>query len=642
MIQPISLLPFSAAILSAVLALMAAARPLRRTRTARWFHDLNVCAFMWTLAYFIQINWGTYPDPALAPMGTWQHALAWMIGIGVGGTATYLFLFAAVAAGLPFWSTRKGIAIAHIPFVYTVIVGVTNPIHGLFLGTSPVGGLMGGPLAIPHYLGTMALGISAGWLLVTTALKRHTAAGRRQAWTIGLAFAVPSAASIAFALAPVLGLEMPINPVPVLFPILNMVLGYQVLYHGLGDIVPLPTLAAIMDHAEIPLAFLDPDFRFVSVNTAFERQARHTEWEIVGRRYFDLFPDGWRAEAFDRAAAMHEPLEIRNDTGVFPQGPNEPERFWDWTLAPVGNKGGDRVGFVLSFTDVTDSVVERNLSARLGELDDLIHSSLTASDVLFRAVHQAAEAIAAESASLMVLRDGEPWLTPCCGAESAGWQPFVEDDYPHLSYVFHARKLLNTAEPAIDDRLNPALIKALGLRSVLALPLVHGGQALGALAFETYSKPTAFSDAHVAFARRFASSLALALDNARRFESERNIAQTLQESMLSLPPQLPEVEYANAYHSATEASRVGGDFYDLFDLEDGGIAERGDGEDESDLSAPDGERSVRYGVLRRALPRDWPHHLLQRRAPALADRADRRPSRASRRRLTPSRRAGRP
>jgi len=54
-----------------------------------------------------------------------------------------------------------------------------------------------------------------------------------------------------------------------------------------------------------------------------------------------------------------------------------------------------------------------------------------------------------------------------------------------------------------------------------------------------------------------------------RFE---RIANVFQEALLSLPEDLPGVEFGHLYQSATQATKVGGDFYDLFELDGDRIA----------------------------------------------------------------------
>ena len=60
----------------------------------------------------------------------------------------------------------------------------------------------------------------------------------------------------------------------------------------------------------------------------------------------------------------------------------------------------------------------------------------------------------------------------------------------------------------------------------------------------------------------------LALENSRLYAAEHRIAETLQEAILALPRDVPAVDYFMRYVSATEHARVGGDFYDLFQIDD--------------------------------------------------------------------------
>ena len=68
----------------------------------------------------------------------------------------------------------------------------------------------------------------------------------------------------------------------------------------------------------------------------------------------------------------------------------------------------------------------------------------------------------------------------------------------------------------------------------------------------------------------------LALDNARLYERQRATVRALQHSLLPpelLPPELPDIpraELAAGYEAAGEANEVGGDFYDVFGVNDAG------------------------------------------------------------------------
>ncbi|WP_169745122.1 SpoIIE family protein phosphatase [Cryptosporangium arvum] len=101
----------------------------------------------------------------------------------------------------------------------------------------------------------------------------------------------------------------------------------------------------------------------------------------------------------------------------------------------------------------------------------------------------------------------------------------------------------------------------------LALPLRASGRTLGALVLGRYER--AFSVDEVAFCSEVAATAALALDNARRYEQEREVAYTLQRSLLSGGlPKRQGLRIATHYRPAMENLEVGGDWYDAFELGD--------------------------------------------------------------------------
>ncbi|TQS40852.1 SpoIIE family protein phosphatase [Cryptosporangium phraense] len=101
----------------------------------------------------------------------------------------------------------------------------------------------------------------------------------------------------------------------------------------------------------------------------------------------------------------------------------------------------------------------------------------------------------------------------------------------------------------------------------LALPLRASGRTLGALVLGRYGR--AFSVDEVAYCAEVAATAALALDNARRYEQEREVAYTLQRSLLSGGlPRRQGLRIATHYRPAMENLEVGGDWYDAFELGD--------------------------------------------------------------------------
>jgi PAS domain S-box-containing protein len=121
---------------------------------------------------------------------------------------------------------------------------------------------------------------------------------------------------------------------------------------------------------------------------------------------------------------------------------------------------------------------------------------------------------------------------------------------------------------AARDPEHLALVRSLNLRAALAVPLVARGKVIGALAL-AHGPGRQLDDELVALAGEVATRAAIAIDNARLFQQRTEIARTLQASLL--PPELPRVpglELGARYVAGGAGVDVGGDFYDVFPLDD--------------------------------------------------------------------------
>jgi hypothetical protein len=78
-------------------------------------------------------------------------------------------------------------------------------------------------------------------------------------------------------------------------------------------------------------------------------------------------------------------------------------------------------------------------------------------------------------------------------------------------------------------------------------------------------------DAYIGFLRLVASAIGQALVRMQAREAERGIAEALQRSLLTTPPQPGGLQVAVRYLPATERARVGGDWYDAFAAPDGSL-----------------------------------------------------------------------
>jgi PAS domain S-box-containing protein len=116
-----------------------------------------------------------------------------------------------------------------------------------------------------------------------------------------------------------------------------------------------------------------------------------------------------------------------------------------------------------------------------------------------------------------------------------------------------------------DDHLR--MVRKLGMRSAMTVPMTLRDRVLGAITFVSAEAARRFDEQDVALAKDLALRAAVAIDNARLYEASRALARTLQASLL--PPHLPELpgaELAAIYRPAASGLDVGGDFYDVFNL----------------------------------------------------------------------------
>lgn len=127
------------------------------------------------------------------------------------------------------------------------------------------------------------------------------------------------------------------------------------------------------------------------------------------------------------------------------------------------------------------------------------------------------------------------------------------------------------------DASHLELLRAVGLRSALVVPMKVRGRTIGAISMVAAESGRRFDREHVDFARQIADRASLAVENARLYTERTHIAQTLQESLLpeSLPP-IDGWEAKALYRPSGAESEVGGDFYDLWPVADGWMAIIGD------------------------------------------------------------------
>ncbi|PRY44353.1 PAS domain S-box-containing protein [Geodermatophilus tzadiensis] len=159
---------------------------------------------------------------------------------------------------------------------------------------------------------------------------------------------------------------------------------------------------------------------------------------------------------------------------------------------------------------------------------------------------------------------------------------YVRAMVPGMSDEHAARVVTRTGRPLVVPDLDPERIARslpdpaaretllrLEPRSALIVPLVARGHVIGALGTANGAERGPHTPEELETAVEVGRRAGLALQSARLYAQQRDLAEVLQHSMLTAPPRPPGCEIVVRYRPASEGAEIGGDWYDAF-VEAGG------------------------------------------------------------------------
>jgi serine phosphatase RsbU (regulator of sigma subunit) len=132
------------------------------------------------------------------------------------------------------------------------------------------------------------------------------------------------------------------------------------------------------------------------------------------------------------------------------------------------------------------------------------------------------------------------------------------------------------ATVAVDEG-HLELLRQVGFRSALIVPLRAGTTVIGAMSLVLTEEARRFTQSDVALAEELGRRAGAAVENARLFTERGRIAEVLQASLLpELLPDLPGWDTATLFRPAGDLHLVGGDFYDALATDQGALVCVGD------------------------------------------------------------------
>ncbi|WP_249522627.1 SpoIIE family protein phosphatase [Modestobacter marinus] len=322
---------------------------------------------------------------------------------------------------------------------------------------------------------------------------------------------------------------------------------------------------------------MDGDGRVSYVNGEAERALGRPRVELVGGVVWELFPAtlGTAFEAgYRRAAETGRPC-------TFDAWYPEPLNAWYEVRA-----NPEHGGVALYFTDITERVRVQQRSDLLGEVSRELNSMLDPEQAVARLARLVVPALA--DWCVVTLVDDDQQAGSRRGLRDVGWwhadpallpvvEAYARERIPALKDTSFVSRVLVTGRPATvpaeaTERIQAVLLPGrahdllgeLTPESFAILPLPGRDRTVGLLSLFNGGARAPISAAELQVAADIAGRAGLALDNARLYRQQRQLAEGLQRSLLTGPAVPDHVQIVVRYTPAAEAAQVGGDWYDAF------------------------------------------------------------------------------
>lgn len=341
----------------------------------------------------------------------------------------------------------------------------------------------------------------------------------------------------------------------------------------------------------IPTAFfsLDRDWRFGYVNAEAERILARSREELLGGVIWDLFP---AAEASDFGTQYREametgravsfeafypaPLETWYEVRAWPNPDGLSVYFLDITARRAATQEAEAAAARAALTarvtsDLAETLEAEDAVARLAQLVVPALADWCVVTLVDDVDHGSGRRRLRDIASWHVEEDARPLV-----AQYASQRLGALRDRAFLLQALETSQVITLPTDAterISDALHPGqareLLRRLAPESASVLPMRARNRTLGALTLFNGPGRAPITPEELLNAEEVAGRAGLALDNSRLYRQQRSLAEELQRSLLTRPPEPDHLQIVARYEPAAEAAKVGGDWYDAFLQPDG-------------------------------------------------------------------------
>ncbi|SOB86070.1 SpoIIE family protein phosphatase [Streptomyces sp. 1331.2] len=371
------------------------------------------------------------------------------------------------------------------------------------------------------------------------------------------------------------------------------------------------------EQSPFALGVYDPDLRFLWVNAAACRVIAHTEEQLRGEMYRELFPELEGVPYTDklsevartgvpaRLITIFKPLgsayanawatsiwPVRDAEGtvraVANWGFDMSAEYWARQRLLILNEATRGIGRTLDVVSTARELAETPVPG----FADLVTVDLF--DEVLRAEEPPASAAVAAGGTVTLIRaarhsakqapEGSPGpagpvgyapgsVVARCMSTGRSLVQLAGEPDEGGEWAFGPGLAADPAHWPPGLPLIDRSIAAQGFTGKITVPLLARGAVLGVVAFARRDRPEAFTADDLILAEELAAKAAVAIDNSRRYSREHTTALTLQRSLL--PQRLPRqeaIEVASGYLPAGAGAGVGGDWFDVIPLSGARVA----------------------------------------------------------------------
>ena len=258
---------------------------------------------------------------------------------------------------------------------------------------------------------------------------------------------------------------------------------------------------AMLSNSLIPVAYLDTEFRFISVNHAYAKADNKTIDYFKGKNHFDVYPNKENKAIFKQVLQTKKAYYVQAKAFEYDANPERGVTYWDWSLVPALDDNDNIIGLVLTLINTTEHIE---------------------SEFSLQRVNRALKAISAANESLVVAANEKDFLNDICrimvkiGGYRMAWIGYVGQDQQKTilpiaqqGFCSEALRKINLSWANTQDSVAPTAIAIRTRKPVISNTMTSDPH------YEIFQTQTDSSD--------FSSTIALPLINNETVVGVMNI-----------------------------------------------------------------------------------------------------------------------